>query len=342
MSNPKIFAKAKKVAQTNKEIPLTGSTTTSLNSPESPPRPKRGRRPKAKGMPNRPLSAYNLFFKEERQNILKDIQEGTPRADYLANAEATKKSSNGNLGPAKFQAIARTIASRWKALGEGERKRFEAQAVKEMDAYKIKKAEYNRKVALEAETVASNEGDSLNESRSTTKASLTHASQKPAPQPNSDSLLGKTVPLATASMKAPGMLNMASSLGMESAFFQTSHVFPSSHRNAALLAGAPSTFGQYPGLHEGMPHSASSLWQSHDNQANLRLALQIEELRRREQALALAEQLQRERQILHQHQLMQAHLALQQQHQTHQGASNQFPGGLPPPSTHPFDPRNNL
>jgi len=117
------------------------------------PKPKRGRPPKPKGAPCRPLSAYNIFFRDERQRILARIKLGDAAKDYVANSEEAIASLQGKkTGVIKFQAIARTIASRWKALSEDERSPYEDMAAKEMEGYKKKKEEYIKKVGETAST----------------------------------------------------------------------------------------------------------------------------------------------------------------------------------------------
>lgn len=92
-------------------------------------------------MPKRALSAYNVFFKEERVRLLEEFKE-----------EGTDKPSIG------FQEMARTIGSRWKNLSDEERKYYNSEAQsdterynKEMDAYKA-----NGKNARKKEQIPSN------------------------------------------------------------------------------------------------------------------------------------------------------------------------------------------
>lgn len=142
------------------------------------PKPKRGRPPKRKGMPNvriddrlfhvhclcshdnlvllpqRPLSAYNAFFRDCRNQILEEIEQGALVADYESIHKESLKQFKGSKGPARFQAIARTISRRWKSLSDEERAPYEKFAKQEMDVYKVKKAEFlkkQEKVSLEAE-----------------------------------------------------------------------------------------------------------------------------------------------------------------------------------------------
>lgn len=243
-------------------------------------------------MPNRPLSAYNLFFKQERHHILKDIQQGTSRQDYVANEKTTAaKAGNGNVGPAKFQAIARTIAGRWKNLNEEDRKVFDALAVKEMEAYKIKKAEYNRKLLLEGSTAASAEGDSLNES---TSAKPTDS--KPKRGTSIDSLLGRTV-----STQPPTFmdLSLSSAFGMDAPSISSA---APSLASAAMASSVATLAGIDPVAGQG---NDTSSWQSQGRHASVSLALQAQGLHNR---LLLAEHLQRERQRLLERQLLQLRL----------------------------------
>ena len=148
----------RKPSSSNSCVTGKPSRSKSASEPKSKAVPaKRGRKPREKDMPKRPLSAYNLFFKDERQRILADLERGHLPEDYRTNATlAVKDRVDGKrAGAAKFQAIARTIAVRWKALSEEDRKPSEKLAEQEMKDYKVKKEEYNRKVARQARITSS-------------------------------------------------------------------------------------------------------------------------------------------------------------------------------------------
>lgn len=114
--------------------------------PKSPPRKKKEKSNR------RPLSAYNLFFKEERARILQELEEDRLKPDYIANAEAARKRvKNGSKAAIKFQAIASTIAGRWKLLNEKERVPYEELAAKEMERYKERKDEFHRNLVRECQ-----------------------------------------------------------------------------------------------------------------------------------------------------------------------------------------------
>ena len=76
---------------------------------------KRKRRHKPKDFPKRPLSAYNIFFKETREVIIKEAKEGD-------NVD--------------FQTMAKEIATRWKALEPKERERVDRLASADMERYR--------------------------------------------------------------------------------------------------------------------------------------------------------------------------------------------------------------
>lgn len=72
---------------------------------------------KPKGMPKRPLSAYNIFFKAEREKMIR----------------VRSKGANGpGIG---FANLAKTIACKWKDLDEESRSPFEALAAQEKEKY---------------------------------------------------------------------------------------------------------------------------------------------------------------------------------------------------------------
>uniref|UniRef100_A0A7S4M730 HMG box domain-containing protein n=1 Tax=Odontella aurita TaxID=265563 RepID=A0A7S4M730_9STRA len=89
-----------------------------------------GRKKKPLGFPSRPLSAYNLFFKEERAKIA------------AANAAF---SGNSKVG---FRDLARTVGRRWKSIDRLERERCENLASLESTRYKREVEEYHRKERL--------------------------------------------------------------------------------------------------------------------------------------------------------------------------------------------------
>jgi hypothetical protein len=119
--------------------------TSQAPPPAQPEKPKKWKKPK--GMPKRPLSAYNLFFKSERQIII--LSSSTTKSP---STTPTRK-SRGKPPGVGFAGMARTIAARWKIITTSEKSIFEGQAriekaryLKEMAAWRMKEAA--KRVAL--------------------------------------------------------------------------------------------------------------------------------------------------------------------------------------------------
>lgn len=72
--------------------------------------------------PKRPLSAYNLFFRYERERILRN----TSQPSYKP------RRSHGKIG---FADLARSVAESWKALEPDDKAKFEAKAAQEKERY---------------------------------------------------------------------------------------------------------------------------------------------------------------------------------------------------------------
>jgi hypothetical protein len=123
-----------------------------------PPKKRRKRRPpavpwkKPKDMPRRPLSSYNLFFKEQRELLIGGkAKQGPP-------PEVKKK----GIG---FANLAKSIGAKWKNLDQVSREPYEAIAAEEKDRYNQeiiiwrakRKEEKERAAQVQEETKGRNE-----------------------------------------------------------------------------------------------------------------------------------------------------------------------------------------
>ena len=87
--------------------------------------------------PKRPLSAYNLFFKDERQKLL---------ATRPVRPEGVPRRGHGKMG---FAEMARAIGSKWKGLDAAMRHDYDIMAQREKAMYKRKLTEWRSVVNIQ-------------------------------------------------------------------------------------------------------------------------------------------------------------------------------------------------
>jgi hypothetical protein len=113
---------------------MTSSTISEADTvKETSQQPKKRSWKKPKDKPKRPLSAYNLFFQQERERILASLP---PLQNAPGSGVSIGRRDRRRHGKIGFADLARTIAERWKGLDESSRSFFEAQAAIEKEHYK--------------------------------------------------------------------------------------------------------------------------------------------------------------------------------------------------------------
>jgi hypothetical protein len=151
-SNPSILFGKKSNDITNHPIPATINTTatatTIINSHNNnttihKKRRKRRSRSKAKlkngdncAPPKRPLSGYNLYFREERKRCVSETK-----------TETTSSNSQGSSKPSKkynFEELGKLIGKRWKSLPLKEKRELEVQAEADRERYRNEMIAYRR------------------------------------------------------------------------------------------------------------------------------------------------------------------------------------------------------
>jgi hypothetical protein len=126
---------------------------------------KKKRKKKPKDCPRRPLSGYNLFFKDERKRILaaipeseKDKKPKDPRDEITWPGK--KRAPHGKIG---FENLAKTIGARWKEIEGEQLKHYKDLATKDLHRYAREMKEYEAKLSSGQIKEPSDDEDSSSE-----------------------------------------------------------------------------------------------------------------------------------------------------------------------------------
>jgi Chromatin-associated proteins containing the HMG domain len=110
---------------------------------------KRKRKPKPADMPRRPLSAYNIFFQEQRALIIgtkPPSLENRPKVTTASpNFERKKRAHRRTHGKISFSDLAKAIGKKWNELSEDGRSKYVESAAKEKARYQEELKIYKRK-----------------------------------------------------------------------------------------------------------------------------------------------------------------------------------------------------
>eukprot|EP00980_Cylindrotheca_fusiformis_P028412 scaffold22599_cov139-Cylindrotheca_fusiformis.AAC.3 len=110
---------------------------------------KRPTKKKPKDKPKRPLSAYNFFFKEEREKIIKvvlaedpsKVQTDPEADDFLDEAAIGRLKKEG--GKVSFEEMGKIIGQRWKNIDPDRLSTYSEMASEDTERYKTEMQAYN-------------------------------------------------------------------------------------------------------------------------------------------------------------------------------------------------------
>ena len=149
-------------------------------------------RKKAKDKPKRPLSAYNVFFKEERNRLLEERRKAESgrkeQNDISTTSEHSKKKADGkkkSRDKIGFESLAKVIGHRWQELTSEQVNYYKRKADEDMVRYKREMEAYNAAAANKAKTEEGHQTDNEADDPSTKRSGLedaetTRAKARPA------------------------------------------------------------------------------------------------------------------------------------------------------------------
>lgn len=142
-------------ATTSQREPGDSGVFQSGSIPEFAKSGKKARPKKPKNKPKRPLSAYNIFFRDERANILagipdkdedeeqeeevEDNEEGLDGPKKKASGKKRKRPPHGKIG---FESLAKIVGQRWKELKPEELAKYKKLADVDMVRYRAEMEAY--------------------------------------------------------------------------------------------------------------------------------------------------------------------------------------------------------
>lgn len=103
------------------------------------------RNKKPSGMPKRPLSAYNYFFREQRPVVLANLERKRASGE---DAGALEEGKSSNL----FATMGKTIAQAWRDVTPEEKEKYKAMAAEDMKRYREEMDKYHKAAASKAPT----------------------------------------------------------------------------------------------------------------------------------------------------------------------------------------------
>ena len=136
-------------AWSNESALLLDDLASSMQAPN-----KKARKKQDAGKPKRPLSAYNIFFKEERQRILDTLpQEVLKQADKedVGKSRRRKQLSAKDLLHRKvdFHKLAKMVGRRWRELPASELEQYKAIADADLKRYKDEMNAYKASMLIQ-------------------------------------------------------------------------------------------------------------------------------------------------------------------------------------------------